>query len=106
MHKFRSSYLVACIWCFSNFISFFCGLLVQKYVQTRRIIKLPYAHFTQKLIKRLFSCQLYSSFYSVYSHGLHTLIMHFTSVTVQFYTLYTGPTITTTYNIFKKGSSI
>jgi len=106
MRRFSSTYFVDSLLYFSNFVSYVCGQMEYKYVQIKWTITTTYTHFTQRRIKRLFSCQLYSSFYSVYSHGLHTLIMHFTSVTVQFYTLYTGPTITTTYNIFKKGSSI
>ena len=103
MRNFRGLYFVGCISFFSKFVAYLCGLVVQRFVQKKRINSASYTHYTQRLNNYVFWRQLYSYFYSPYSHSLHTLIIQPVSVTVQLYTLYTGPTTTTTYNIFKKG---
>lgn len=86
-----------------NFISYMCGLMVQKYVYSLRINAGSFAHYTQQKNKRINYQQLYSLLCSICTHVLHTLVIQISSVTIRFCTLYTGPTITTTYNIFKKG---
>ena len=81
----------------------YCGSLVYNYVHFLRINRASFTHYTQALYFNYDTKKICTFFYSRFTHSLHTLIMQFSSVIMQFYTLYTGPTITTTYNIFKKG---
>ena len=85
------------------FISFICGLTVQKFVQKKRINRASFTHFAQQEVLASNIQKLYSFIYPQYSQTLHNYCMQITSVSLQFYTLYTGPITTTTYNIFKKG---
>jgi len=82
-----------------------CGLMVQRYVYKKRISLVTFTQYTQAKQTGYNFANLYPIMYSAISQYMHNKCMQITPVYGSFYTVYTGPITTTTYNIFKKGNS-
>ena len=103
MRNFRRLSFVGCASFFSKFIAYLCGCVVQKFVQKKRITTRVFTHYTQQFFIPFYLHTSHLILHPTYTHSLHNIFVLKLSVNGMFYTLYTGPITTTTYNIFKKG---
>jgi hypothetical protein len=103
MRNVRRLSFVGCASFFSKNIAYLCGCVVQKFVQKKRITTRVFTHYTQQFFIPFYLHTSHLILHPTYTHSLHNIFVQKLSVNGVFYTLYTGPITTTTYNIFKKG---
>lgn len=81
----------------------YCGLHDDNRVQKLCTKTQLFPHNTQSFLCVLLSRIISTTLFTHNPHYMHTLCVQFLSVSRPFSTVYTGPTITTTYILSKKG---